>query len=116
MKKISEWIKENIEPRKTINIYFSTHRLKEICERHLGLYISSEYFREHMVCLGFECFEGFYKIKNVNGFCYYKNTNCTFGCKNCIYYKNKNFYKHNVLGNCEGYKKLEVDRNGRITL
>ena len=51
---IIQWISENCSPRKTWNYYASSYKLKHLCERALGFYVSNVCMKTAMRLMCYE--------------------------------------------------------------
>ena len=53
-KKVLQWIKENIYPRKTPHLLHTSYSLKHLLERDTGIYLTNNEFKDAMMICGFE--------------------------------------------------------------
>ncbi|MCD5464873.1 hypothetical protein LOB94_03635 [Lactobacillus delbrueckii subsp. bulgaricus] len=53
-KKVFDWIKENIVPRKTPNDKHSSYGLKHYLEHDIGIYLTNNEFKDAMLLCGFK--------------------------------------------------------------
>lgn len=52
-KKVMEWIRENIQPRKTPLLTHSSYGIKHLLERDTGIYMTNNQFKDAMLLCGY---------------------------------------------------------------